>query len=374
MIPTQNSKMDKPEICIASPFPPPYGGMAIQAEKLAAALEQQGWRVSRVPVNQELGPSVAWIEKIPVFRTIFRTALFLCALNRALNQCNIVYLLSGFFDFFFWVSAPAIILVKLRKKRIIMSARGGGAGAFFERYRLCVRPFVHLLDAVTAPSGFLQQEFSRSFGLPVKIIPNIADIDQFRYRQRLPVRPMLICSRNLEPIYNVGCSIRAFALVKQVYPEARMGIAGDGSERSQMEALCRELGIDQAVQFMGQIPHDRMPDVYDCYDILINSSNVDNTPGVILEASAAGIPIVTTRSGGIPFLIEHDVTGLLVELNNERGLADAVIRLLREPDLANRLASEARSRCSLYSPENVVREFGSYLRTLMPFAATAPDH
>ena len=342
--------------------------MAVQAEKLAGALEQHGWHVQRVAVNQPMGRATAWAAGIPFVRTAVRTVLFLRALDRALNHCETVYLLSGFFGYFFWVSAPAILLARARRKRIFLSARGGEAGRFFQRYRALVRPFVRLLDGVTAPSGFLQREFNHAFHLPVRIVPNIADLNQFRFRDRLPLRPRLVCPRNLEAMYNVGCVVRAFALVKRAFPEARLGIAGDGPERPGLERLCRELGIAEAVSFLGQVPHDRMQDVYESYDILVNSSSVDNTPGVILEAFAAGLPVVSTSTGGIPFLIQHNVNGLLVEKDNERQLADAVIQLLNDPPLAVRLAAEGWNRCRDWSRENVVRELADFLEPRRPAA------
>ena len=351
----------KARLCIASPFPPPFGGMAIQAEKLCTALEKDGWDVYRVAVNQHPGPALAWINRLPMIRTLLRMFLFLRALNAALNRCETVYLLSGFFDYFFWVSAPAILLAKARKKRIFLSARGGAAGKYFIRYGTFIRPFVRLLDGVTAPSPFLKDAFEQSFGIAAKIIPNIADLEQFHFQERSVIRPRLLCPRNLEPIYNVACAIRAFALVKRRIPDAVMGIAGDGSESARLKSLCCELGISDSVTFMGQISHSGMPAIYDGFDILINSSNEDNLPGVMLEAFAAGLPVVSTRVGGIPFLVTNETTGLLVDPNDIHALAHAVVRLVGEPALGRRIALRAREVCHAYSAEKAVRDLRNLL-------------
>lgn len=349
-------------LCIASPFPPPYGGMAVQAEKLALALEESGWLIYRVPINQPFGRHLSFLERVPGVRTLFRTLYFLHALGRCLNHSDTLYLLSGFFGYFLWVSAPAILLAKVRRKRIILSARGGAAGKYFQRHAVWVRPLVGMLDAVTTPSPFLKIEFERSLGTSALIIPNIADLDQFRYRERLPVRCRLLCARNLEPIYNVSCAIRAFSSIRQRFPNAVLGLAGDGSARRELESLCHELGVSSSVTFMGQLPHNRMQNVYEDYDILINSSDEDNLPGVILEAFASGLPVVSTCAGGIPYLVEDGVTGLLVEKNNPAALAQAVMRLLKDPPLAIRLAANARRSCERYSSEGAVREMERLLR------------
>lgn len=348
-------KIRKPTICIAAPFPPPYGGMAIQADKLSNALEQSGWQVFRAPVNQHFSSRMGWAKNTPLLRAAFRTAIFLNALNKILNKCNVVYLFSGFFNYFFLVSAPTILLTKARKKRIIMSARGGAAGNYFHRYSTLMRPFIRILDAVTAPSEFLAMELVKTFNIPVKIVPNIVDTHQFKYRERSSFRPNLLFPRNLEPIYNAACAIRAFARIRCACPDAVLSIAGDGSERQSLELLCRNLGVIEAVVFMGQVPHSQMQTVYDSHDILINSSNVDNFPGAIIEAFAAGLPVVTTSAGGIPFIVKHEVTGLLIETDNDNALAESVIRLIQNQPLARRLASEARKTCFEYSSENAVR-------------------
>jgi len=353
-------------VCIASPFPPPFGGMAIQAEKLSLAFENCGWIVHRVPVNHPLDAKLAWADRIPVARTIIRTLFFLKTLNQALKRCGIVYILSGFFGYFFWVSAPAILLAKLRKKRIYLSARGGAAGRFFDRYKLLIRPLIRLLDGVTAPSQFLKDEFRRSFGVDAIIIPNIADLKQFRYKKRSVIRPRILCTRNLEPIYNVACSIRAFALLRSRYSEAKLGIAGNGSEKSMLQELCHKMGLSAAVTFMGQIPHEQMPAIYDNYDILMNSSNEDNLPGIILEAFASGLPVVSTRAGGIPFLVEHESTGLLVDKGDAAALAAAAISLIEKPSFAQKLADNAYKVCTRYSADKAVTDLQALFQKEIP--------
>ena len=85
----KTSQMDtKFSLCIASPFPPPYGGMAVQAEKLALALEESGWLIYRVPINQPFGRHLSFLERGPGVRTLFRTLYFLHALGRCLNHSD----------------------------------------------------------------------------------------------------------------------------------------------------------------------------------------------------------------------------------------------------------------------------------------------
>ncbi len=340
-------------VCIVSPFPPPYGGMAIQAEKLLSLLKENGIRVITVKTNSELPRRIRFVSRVPIARTIANVLVFLEKLSRALPGVSTLYFLTGFFGFFLWVTYPALLLIKAYGKRVILSARGGDARRFFQKYGWLVTPIIKRVDLVTTPSGFLKEVFEDCFNIQGVVIPNIVDLQQFQFRTRSCLRPRLIVTRSLQSIYNVGCAIQAFKEVRGVFPDARLGIVGSGVEFDELRRLTSALGLANAVTFYGQIPHTSIHLLYDAYDIFVNTSNVDNMPGCILEAFASGLPVVSTNAGGIPYLVKHGVTGLLVERNDCHGLAQSVVRLLKDPDLAVRMAARAREECRKYSAEHV---------------------
>ena len=92
-----------------------------------------------------------------------------------------------------------------------------------------------------------------------------------------------------------------------------------------------------------------MPELYDRADVFINASLIDNMPLSIIEAFAAGLPVVTTGAGGIPYIVEDGRNGLVVRCDDERALAQAVLRLFGEPGLAVRLLTAARADCDRYT-------------------------
>jgi len=346
------SKNNK-NICIVSPFPPPYGGMAIQAQKLVSLLRESSFKVIVIKTNADLPNSINLLSKIKGLRTILRLFIFLINLHKALPQVEVVYFLTGFFNFFFWVTYPALILIILHKKKVILSAHGGEARLFFQKYGLLVKPILKRVDAISVPSGFLKEAFKEVLGLEAVIVPNIADFNQFKFRRRKPVQPKLLVTRSLEEIYNVGCVIRAFKKVHDYFPESSLGIVGDGSQRATLEKLVAGLKLTDHVTFHGKIEHSKIQDYYDQYDIYINASNVDNLPGVIIEAFASGLPVVSTKAGGIPYMVEEGVTGLLVDIGDSEALGEKVIGLIKEPELALMLANNAKIECQKYSWENV---------------------
>jgi glycosyltransferase involved in cell wall biosynthesis len=142
----------------------------------------------------------------------------------------------------------------------------------------------------------------------------------------------------------VDCVLQAFALIQKEYPDARLILAGDGSERDRLLGLVQTLGLRQ-VEYVGRVPPDEMARLYDEADVYLTSPNLDNLPNSIMEAFASGLPVVTTRAGGIPYMVKHEETGLLVDCGDCEALAVAALRLLKEPGLALRLAANAREEC-----------------------------
>jgi glycosyltransferase involved in cell wall biosynthesis len=327
--------------------------MAIQAQKMVPLLKESGMNVIAVKTNADFPNRLHFISQAKGLRTITRLFLFLNNLHKILPQIEVVYFLTGFFNFFFWVTYPALILIKIHGKKVIVSARGGEARLFFQKYGLLVKPILKRVNAISVPSGFLKEAFKEVLGLEAVIVPNIADFNQFKFRRRKPVQPKLLVTRSLEEIYNVGCVIRAFKKVHDYFPESSLGIVGDGCQRLALEKLVAELNLTDHVTFHGKIEHAKIQDYYDQYDIYVNASNVDNFPGVILEAFASGLPVISTRAGGIPYMIEEEVTGLLVDIGDAEALGEKVIELVKDPELALMLANNAKIECQKYSWENV---------------------
>jgi glycosyltransferase involved in cell wall biosynthesis len=218
---------------------------------------------------------------------------------------------------------------------------------------------------VTAPSEFLAKLIREYFHMPVVIVPNVLDLKLFRYRERATVQPKLLVTRHLEKIYDVESVVRGFQLVQSRFPAATLWIAGTGSQEEVLRNLVATLNLNH-VRFLGQVAHDDLPAIYDQCDICVNASRVDNFPGALLEASAAGMPIVSSRAGGIPFIYENRKNVLLWEPGDWQELATAVEELVLSPSLALQLSTEGMRlaqqfdwdsvRSSLYRAYGMARE------------------
>jgi glycosyltransferase involved in cell wall biosynthesis len=146
--------------------------------------------------------------------------------------------------------------------------------------------------------------------------------------------------------------VRAFGLVQKAYPEAELILAGGGSLEPKVRELVGELRLNH-VEFAGRVSRERIGAWYDRSDIFVNASILDNMPVSVLEAFAAGLPVVSTAPDGIRYIVEDERTGLLSPPRDWRQLGENVLRLLREPGLARTLAGNARCQAQDYRWETV---------------------
>jgi glycosyltransferase involved in cell wall biosynthesis len=140
-------------------------------------------------------------------------------------------------------------------------------------------------------------------------------------------------------------------------------LAGDGYLRAELEALARELNL-RNVEFLGRVEPARMHELYDAADIYLNSPNIDNMPGSIIEAYASGLPVVTTNAGGIPYIVTNGKTGLMVERDDHEAMAGAALRLLEDQQLATLIARAAYDECRKYRWQAVREEWLGLYREL----------
>ena len=168
------------------------------------------------------------------------------------------------------------------------------------------------------------------------------------------------------------CVLRAFAIIQRHYPEARLTVAGDGWLRGDLERLARELKL-RNTEFIGFVPFEKMPELYDAADIYLSATNIDNMPSSITECMSAGMNVVTTDGGGaIPYIMTNEVTGLIVKRDDHEALAAAAMRLLKNDEFAATLARNARASCKKFSWSEVERQWLSLYRELVENKGISP--
>lgn len=168
------------------------------------------------------------------------------------------------------------------------------------------------------------------------------DRNELRRRLRLPAGvPMIGTIGRLDGIKRQDRLIRAFAALKQRVPSAHLLVVGDGPLMGELRAHVERLGLAESTSLVG---YQAEPECYlRAMDLFALTSQSEGMPLVILEAWASGVPVVASRVGGVPEMIEQGVTGLLFEPGDDGGLVSALERLLTDPAEAARLAEAGRA-------------------------------
>jgi glycosyltransferase involved in cell wall biosynthesis len=336
------------------------GGQAVEAKTLLQEFDADpAIRIELQPIDPKLP---AFLAAIPALRTLLRMPFYHTGLIRQILRADVVHVFTAAFWPFLLTTTPAILLGRLFGRPVILNYRDGRARDHLKY--AAVRWILRRATVLVFPSGFLEDLFAE-FGLQGQVVSNVVDTTRFVFRTRVPLRPVLISSRLLEELYAVDNTILAFELLRKDYPDARLLVVGDGDRRPALEALVREHQIP-GVEFVGRVPHEEMGEWIDRADIMVNSSRIDNMPHCLIEAFAAGLPVVTTPSGGIPYIVQDGVNGLHVPVDEPAALAEAVGRLLRDPSVAHRLAEQGhRESIARYSRAAARRQWTALYRRIV---------
>ncbi len=335
---------------LIGPLPPPSGGMANQTRQLAALLRESGVEVELVQVNPPYRP--AWLGRFKGVRAVARLLPYALALWRTAGRVDVLHVMANSGWSWHLFAAPAVWIGWLRRCPVVLNYRGGELATFLAGASKVVLPSMRRAHTVIVPSGFLQSILARH-GIAASIVPNVVRLDRFAPGPARPCKPCILVARNLEAIYDNATALRAFALIVAVHPQALLVIAGSGPLRDELIALSVELNVAHAVQFTGAVDNHAMPALYAAADLMLNPSTVDNTPNSVLEALACGVPVVTTNVGGIPFLVDHERTALLVPPCSPQVMASAALRLLADPVLAAQLREAGRLHVQQFRWESV---------------------
>ncbi len=315
-------------IALVAPLPPPFGGMANQAQLLASRLEEEGIQVELIRTNT---PYFApWVNRLKGIRAIFRLLPYLWTLWRRIGKVELVHVMANSGWSWHLFAAPAIWIAWWQKKPVVLNYHGGEAEAFFNKSMNLVYPSVERSSLVAVPSIYLKRVFN-DFGIDTIVVPNIIDFEVFDHVSDKKINrttPHLIVCRNLETIYGIDIVLQAFSVVIKEIPGAQLSVAGEGAERTQLELMARDLGIEGSVSFTGRLNRGEMKKLYESADLMLNASRADNTPLALLEAMAAGVPVVTSDAGGIPLMVEQDVTAKIVPIDDWKFMAEEALQLL----------------------------------------------
>ena len=327
-------------VCIVAPSLAILGGQAVAAQRLIERLRAvPGLEVDFLPHD----PRGSWLlrqaQRVKYVRTVATSIAYVSSLLRRLPRYDVVHVFSASYWSFLLAPTPAILIGKWYGKKVVVNYRSGEAADHLTRWPRTSVPTLLRADAVVTPSRYLVDVFAK-FGVAAESIANFVDPAAVKYRRRDALRPVFLANRNFQALYNVPCVLRAFALIQHRLPDARLIVIGDGPEREHVHAVAQSLSLAN-VEFLGAVKPTEMGRWYDEADVYLNASSIDNMPNSIIESFACGLPVVSTNAGGIPYIVDHERNGLLVNVDDHEALANAALRVLDDAVLAQRLISNA---------------------------------
>lgn len=219
-------------------------------------------------------------------------------------------------------------------------------------------------DAVTSVSRFMAREAKNRLGInkDITVIPNFVDEKKFSppsnklVKERVKRDLVVIHVSNFRSVKRIQDLVYAMSIVIKNVPEARLMLVGDGPERHDVERLVSELGLREKVLMTGY--RSDIPYLLNCSDVAVLCSETESAPLTLLEALSSGLPVVATKVGGIPEIIEDGRNGFLVPVKNPEEIAEKLLLLNADKELRLRLGSEARRTVlRKYTSEKIVGEY-----------------
>jgi glycogen(starch) synthase len=364
----------------SSVFWPKIGGVEVHAAKLLPALKTRGYEFTVVTTKSDPDqPDTDEYQGIPIHRfpfwnaasytqidALMRIRQKVAALKRtfapdllhvnAVDVGNVFHLFTAHVD-----SAPVLVTLH---------------GEWLPRHDGVVK---NILGAADWVAGCSQAILDKGRQLAPDIISRSCVI--YNGLEAPPLQPAplpfeaprLLCLGRLSPEKGFDLALTAFAAVVRQFPQARLMVAGDGSARLDLEQQAAQLEIGHHVDFLGWVEPEDVPALINTSTLVVMPSRQESLPLVALEAALMGRPLVATRVGGLPEVVAHEQTGLLVNTEDSRALADAVELLLRRPAMAIQMGLNARSRAQqLFSWQKHVDGYDALYKKLKTNPFTGP--
>jgi glycogen(starch) synthase len=187
-------------------------------------------------------------------------------------------------------------------------------------------------------------------------------------------RPRLLCLGRVQEQKGFDLALMAFASLRERFPDLRLVVAGDGSERASLERWAVELGIADRVDFLGWVVPQDVPALINAATIVLMPSRHEGLPIVALQAAQMARPVVATPVDGLSEVMVHGESGLLVEPEDSRALAEAIAFLLERPEVARGMGEAARRRAQeVFSWERHVDAYDTLYRRLIGQPACFPS-
>jgi glycogen(starch) synthase len=352
----QSGDTHKVRILYWSEFCWPYvGGPELFARRFLKALQDRGHEAAVITSHSHLDlPDRTRLDGIPIYRFPMRAALAaadaetIARLSRQIGLTkqelapDVIHVSgvgpSAIFQFTSARAYPAPLVISLRTE--VLDSQRSPAGSMLGRA-------ISAASWVTAVSSSALEQ-ARELAPEIRdrssVVHNFLETPELAPAPLPFDPPVALCLGRFITAKGFDLALKAFAEVLVKYPQARLVLAGDGPEEPHLRQFARSLGLDEAVRFLGPVTPRKVPALLNSVTLAVLPSRREGLPMVAAEAGIMARPIVASRTGGLPELIVHGQTGLLVPQEDASALANAICQLFASPTLASDMGREARTR------------------------------
>jgi phosphatidylinositol alpha-1,6-mannosyltransferase len=371
---------NRPRLLILTPdYPPAPGGIQLVSERLAAGID--AWQ-TRVLAPAQPGASEYDEARGTAVRRVGAATLPHAARLALLNAHAVGEALRFKPDAtlsMHLVASPAAVAIK--------RALGVPVAQYFHAEEIGARPRLAAFAAANADVAIAVSDYTAGLvratgavGANIKIIPNGVELPPDATPTPAERPTFLTVARIQERYKGHDVLVRALALVRAKVPDVQWVVLGDGSLRGEIEALARSYGVIDAIRFLGTVSDEQRNAWLRRTQLLAMPSRLpaggfagEGFGIVYLEAGAYGKPVVAGNVGGALDAVLDGVTGLLVDPLDQLALAEAITRLLLDPELARRLGAAGRLRAQEHAWPTIVARVQAALAGMLQAAAGASD-
>jgi glycosyltransferase involved in cell wall biosynthesis len=350
--------MKRPRLCFVGPHLGRHPGWVLsQGEILAQNFRDEGWLA---------------LETSSLLNPLLRAADMASTLWRKSREIDLV-ILSCYSGRAFRFTEMIGKLCEKFGLPLVAVLHGGALPEFFAAEPARAKKALGRARALVAPSPFLARA-ATELGLAAKIIPNVFAVEKYLDRERRELdsgAPRLLWMRTFHEIYQPVLALETLAILRRKGVAARLTMAGqDKGELETCRRRAAELGLAEIVEFPGFLDLPAKIAAFSRHDLFLNTNQIDNTPVTVLEAAAAGLPIVATAAGGLPHLLEDGKEALLAPIGDAGALAAAVERLLGDEELRRKIAGGGRQVAEKSSWTAVYALWQELFQEILPTTTT----
>jgi glycosyltransferase involved in cell wall biosynthesis len=312
------------------------------ADQLAELLDKNGY--ATIKVSEHLGKIKRFIDTLfTIISKIF--------------QYNIAIVpLYGGTASLLWADSASFLL-KLLNKKVILIIHGGSIP---QRMKINPGNYLRVIrrcDVVACPSNFIIQSLKK-YNVDAVLIENVLNLKEYHFHSKEKFKPTLFWMRTFENAYNPLMAVRVLHHLKKKYPDAKMIMAGrDQGLLQQTIDLAKTLNVFDSITFPGYVDIEMKNKIAEEFDIHICTNKIDNAPVSMIEMMSLGLAIVTTNAGGIPFLVENKVNGLLVNIDDDKAMAEQIEFIIENENTGRQLVSSGLLFSKKFDEEPVMQKW-----------------